>query len=42
MVLKQERGAENCLLKVIFYLRDFNLASYARVIDSGTIDSHAL
>ena len=40
-VLKQERGAENCLLQVFFYLRDLNLASYARVIDSGAIDSHA-
>ena len=38
---KQERGVENCLLQVIFYLRDFNLASYARVIDIGAIESRS-
>ena len=35
---KQERGVENYLLQVIFYLRDFHLASYASVIDIGVID----
>ena len=35
MIDKQERGVENCLLQVIFYLRDFHLASYACVIDIG-------
>ena len=34
-IVKQERGVENCLLQVILYLRDFHLASYARVIDIG-------
>ena len=37
MVNKQERGVENCALQVIFYLRDFYLTSYARVIDMGAI-----
>ena len=37
MVNKQERGVENCALQVIFYLRDFYLASYARVIDIGAV-----
>ena len=36
---KKERGVENCLLQFIFCLRDFNLASYARVIDIGAIES---
>ena len=35
MVDKQESGVENCLLEVIFYSRDFYLASYACVIDIG-------
>ena len=35
MIDKQERGVENCLLQVIFYLRDFQLASYECVIDIG-------
>ena len=34
---KQERGVENCLLQVI-YLRDFHLASYARMINICAID----
>ena len=38
---KQERGVEDCLLQAIFYLRDFNLASYARVIDIGAIESRS-
>ena len=38
---KQERGDENCLLQVIFYLCDFKLASYARVIDLGAIESRS-
>ena len=37
MVDKQKRGAENCLLQGLFYLRDFNLASYARVIDTHSL-----
>ena len=41
MVDTQERGVGNCLLQLIFYLRDFHLASCARVIDIGAIDSHA-
>ena len=36
-VNKQERGVENCALQVIFYLCDFYLASYARVIDIGAV-----
>ena len=39
---KKERGVENCLLQFIFCLRDFNLASYARVIDIGAIESRSL
>ena len=35
MVDKQGSGVENCLLEVIFYSRDFHLASYACVIDIG-------
>ena len=38
---KQERGVNKPLLQVIFYLRDFNLASYARVIDIGAIESRS-
>ena len=38
---KQERGIENSLLQVIFYLRDFDLASYTRVIDIGAIESRS-
>ena len=41
MIDKQERGVENCLLQVIFYLRDFHLVSYARVIDIGAIESRS-
>ena len=41
MIDKRERGVENCLLQVIFYLRDFKLASYARVIDLGAIESRS-
>ena len=35
MVDKQGSGVENCLLEVIFYSRDFHLASYACVINMG-------
>ena len=38
---KQERGVKNCLLEVIFYSRDFNLASYARVIDICVTESRS-
>ena len=39
---KLERGDGNCLLQVIFHLRDFHSASHTRVIDIAAIDSHAL
>ena len=38
---KQERWVENSLLKFICYLRDFRLASYARMIDIGAIESRS-
>ena len=41
MLDAQERGVGNCLVQFIFNLRNFHLASCARVIDIGAIDSHA-